>query len=148
MSKANHEESTYSADSYQYTFIGLSYIMTTFSISHLPVSSLPQVPRQILDGTINEMKDACASKNAGRLYEILLTIPRGNIFDLDPVFMEAVKQECPEIVSDLIRWGFPIHSDHALEAIKYRSNVILSIFLQNGWKINAPISQLKPPVLG
>ena len=122
--------------------------MTTLPPSRLLSSRLPSVPRQISDGTIDEIKAACASKNAARLHEILSAIPQDDICDLDPVFLEAVKQKRPEIVSDLIRRGFPIHSDHALEAIKYKSKDILSIFLQNGWKINEPISELKPPVLG
>lgn len=123
------------------------YKMTTISPSSPLASYPPSVPCHTSKQMIEEMKAACTSKDARRFRELLSAIPQDDIRDLDPVIMAAVRYQCPEIVSDLVRRGFPVHSDHVLEAIKYKSKDILSVFWRNGWGINEPVSELKPSVL-
>lgn len=77
-------------------------MITTFPSSNMTVSSLSQILYQISDEIINKMKAACVSKNAKKLYKILLTILYNNIYNLDLIFLEAVKQKCSEIISNLI----------------------------------------------
>lgn len=119
-----------------------------------PVSGLPHVPRQTPIEIIEEMKAACVSKDFQRFKTTFDSWVSGrsckisNICDLDPVMLEALKQDSPEIVSELLRWGLPIRQDYALEAIQHKSKNTPNILLQNGWNINQPTSELKPPALG
>lgn len=100
------------------------------------------------------MKSACVSRD---LQKFSITFnswlsgsphEESNICDLDSVMLEALQLDHPEFVSELLRLGHPMHKDYALEAIKHKSRDILNIFLENGWNVNEPMSELKPPVLG
>ena len=95
------------------------------------------------------MKAACVSRNFEQFHEILsdLSPDSFGIHDLVPVMSEAVKHNFSEVVSELMRRGLPMHYTYVLEAIQHRSKDVLGVFLQNGWNINEPISELDPPAL-
>ena len=62
--------------------------------------------------------------------------------------VEAINRDDLQFIKELLDRGLPMDPLYALEAVKTRGKNALEIFLQSGWNINQPISELKPPVLG
>lgn len=59
---------------------------------------------------------------------------------------EAVKHDQSMVVAKLLRYGMGIRYTFAQEAIYAKAKDSLSVFLQNGWGINTPISETEPTV--
>lgn len=69
------------------------------------------------------------------------------------IMLEAIRRHNIQFIQELLDRGLPMDSLYALEAIKgkgkkKKKEEALEAFLQNGWNINQPVSELKPPVLG
>ncbi|RAH66088.1 ankyrin repeat domain-containing protein [Aspergillus aculeatinus CBS 121060] len=64
------------------------------------------------------------------------------------LLIEAIKLGGVQFITELFDCGLPMNPLYALEAVKVKGKDALEIFLQSGWDINQPISELEPPVLG
>lgn len=72
-----------------------------------------------------------------------------NIHDLGNAVMSvAVSRDCTPFVSELLRRGVPMDKSYVLDAIKGRATGSLELFLWNGFDVNAPTTEVDPPVLG
>jgi hypothetical protein len=61
---------------------------------------------------------------------------------------EAIKRNNTQFVRELLDRGLLMDPLYALEAVKVQGKDTLEAFLQNGWDINQPVSELRPPILG
>jgi hypothetical protein len=64
------------------------------------------------------------------------------------IMVEAINQADVQFIKELLDHGLPMDPLYALEATSSKRKDALEVFLQNGWNINQPISEMKPPVLG
>lgn len=62
--------------------------------------------------------------------------------------VQATKQNNAQFIKELLHRGMPVDPLYVLEAIKMKAKDALEAFLDHGWDINRPISELKPPMLG
>lgn len=62
--------------------------------------------------------------------------------------MEAIKQDNAGFVSTLLSHGFPIQPCYTLEATLHKAKGTLVCYIKEGWDINEPVSEIRPPVLG
>jgi hypothetical protein len=62
--------------------------------------------------------------------------------------IEAIKRDDVQFIKELLDRGLPMDPLYALEAVNAKAKDALEVFLKNGWNINQPMSELKPPVLG
>lgn len=62
--------------------------------------------------------------------------------------IEAIKPNSVQFIQELLHRGMQIDPLYALEAIQVKAKDALEVFLEHGWDINQPMSELKPPVLG
>lgn len=71
-----------------------------------------------------------------------------DLCDLSPVMIDAVRRDRALFILELAHRGFPMNfARYALDAVKSKAKRTLEIFLQRGWDINEPMSQIHPPVL-
>lgn len=70
------------------------------------------------------------------------------IEELGEVMMEAIKRDSAGFVSTLLSHGFPIQPCYALEATLHKAKGTLACYIEEGWDINEPVGQIRPPVLG
>ncbi|KAJ5191278.1 uncharacterized protein N7498_010263, partial [Penicillium cinerascens] len=115
-------------------------------------SDYPHIPTQTPPTMLKKMHALCASGDIQEFWEIL-DLPRSfpdgfDICDLSAIMIEAIKRNSVLFVKELLHRGMPVDPLYALEAIKVKAKDILETFLGNGWDINQPMSELKPPVLG
>ncbi|OJJ45475.1 hypothetical protein ASPZODRAFT_17692 [Penicilliopsis zonata CBS 506.65] len=115
-------------------------------------SEYPQVPARTLPATLEQLHAFCANGDYQKFREILDLASSSpgdfDICDFNAVMIEAIKRDDAQLIKELLDRGLPIDPLYALEAIKVKGKNALDIFLQNGWDINQPLSELKPPVLG
>ncbi|GKZ33980.1 hypothetical protein AbraIFM66950_004111 [Aspergillus brasiliensis] len=116
-------------------------------------SQYPQIPTRTPPGTLKIMHAACVSGDIHNFREILdsqISSSEGvNICDFSTIMIEAIKLDALPFMKELLDRGLPMDPLYALEAVKMRGKNALEVFLQQeGWNINQPISELKPPVLG
>ncbi|KGO74683.1 hypothetical protein PITC_082920 [Penicillium italicum] len=71
-----------------------------------------------------------------------------DICELSGIMIEAIKRNSTLFIKELLRRGMPVDPLYAFEAIKVKAKDALEALLDNGWDINQPISELKPPLLG
>ncbi|RDW70514.1 ankyrin repeat domain-containing protein [Aspergillus mulundensis] len=124
--------------------------MSTASFSEEHQAGLPPVPRQTCPEIIREMETACADHDFlgfKSTFDAWTTLNL-DIREIDPVMIQAVRQDQRDVVVELLQHGLPASQDYALEAINHKSKEVLSILLQQGWDINQPTSELRPPALG
>lgn len=109
---------------------------------------LPQPQRQTPDEVIDQLKDAVSANDVNAFCKqlSLLPSPYGNIHDLSPVMYEAVRQDCAAAVRELLRYGMDMRYTFAVAAIRAKAKDSLGVFLQQGWDVNAPISETEPTV--
>ena len=62
--------------------------------------------------------------------------------------IEAIKRDNVQFIKELLDRGLHMDTLYTLEAVNAQAKDILEVFLKNGWNINQPISELKPPLLG
>lgn len=117
---------------------------------HPPVqpSEYPQLPTRTPPTTLEESRASCVSGDIQKFREILESSETFDICDFYAIMIEAIKRDDVQFVKELLDRGLPMDPLYALEAVKVKGKNALEVFLQNGWNINQPISELKPPVLG
>ncbi|KAI2787646.1 hypothetical protein POX_f08020 [Penicillium oxalicum] len=59
-----------------------------------------------------------------------------------------IKRDNVQFIKELLDRGLHMDTLYTLEAVNAQAKDILEVFLKNGWNINQPISELKPPLLG
>lgn len=115
-------------------------------------SEYPPIPARTPSATIDKLHDLCVHGDIQGFREILdLSISSPDCFDIcdyHAIMMEAIKQNNTQFIRELLGCGLPMDPVYALEAIKIKRKEILESFLEYGWDINQPISELKPPILG
>ncbi|KAJ6084466.1 Ankyrin repeat protein [Penicillium sp. IBT 16267x] len=101
---------------------------------------------------LQELHAFCDSGDIQKFREILdssRSFPDGfDICDLSGIMIEATKRNSTPFIKELLRRGMPVDPLYAFEAIKVKAKDALEAFLNNGWDINQPMSELKPPLLG
>ncbi|KAJ5365410.1 hypothetical protein N7517_008296 [Penicillium concentricum] len=95
-----------------------------------------------INGDIQSFKDTMASFPSSSMHQSFV------IQELGSVMMEAIKQDNTQFILGLLRHGFEIHSYFTSEATIQKAKGALECFIQRGWDINEPASDVKPPVLG
>ncbi|KAB8067360.1 hypothetical protein BDV29DRAFT_196497 [Aspergillus leporis] len=59
---------------------------------------------------------------------------------------QSIKRDNSQFIQELLHHGLPMYPLYTLEAVKVKAKDALKIFLRNGWNINQPTSEFKPPV--
>lgn len=98
------------------------------------------------------MHASCISGDIQKFREILdsqkASVESFDICDFYAIMIEAIKRDNTQFIKELFDRGLPMEPLYALEAVKVKRTDTLKVFLQNGWDINQPMSELNPPVLG
>jgi hypothetical protein len=68
--------------------------------------------------------------------------------ELSEVMMEAIIHDKAGFASTLLFHGFPTSPSYAQEATLHKAKAALTCFINEGWDINEPVSEVQPPVLG
>ncbi|PYI31596.1 ankyrin repeat protein [Aspergillus indologenus CBS 114.80] len=115
-------------------------------------SEYPQIPTRTPPAILEKLYASCVSGDIHRFRDILdsqSSSPEGfDICDVSAIMIEAIKLDGVQFIQELLDRGMPMDPLYALEAVKVKGKDALGVFLQNGWDINQPISELKPPILG
>ncbi|GKZ26532.1 hypothetical protein AbraIFM66951_002751 [Aspergillus brasiliensis] len=116
-------------------------------------SEYPQIPTRTPPATLEKLHASCVSHDIQKFREILDSQSSSSegfdICDFSAIMIEATKLDAVPFIRELLDRGLPMDPLYALEAVKLRGKNALEVFLQQeGWNINQPISELKPPVLG
>lgn len=120
----------------------------------LSSSQYPQIPTRTPPATLEKMRALCVSGDIQKFrenFDSLRPQPASddfNICDFYTVMIEAIRQDNTQFIKELLHRGLPMDKLYALEAINVKAKSALEVFLQNGWDINQPMSELTPPVLG
>ncbi|RHZ55673.1 hypothetical protein CDV55_101647 [Aspergillus turcosus] len=116
------------------------------------LSEYPQIPTQTPPATLETLHTSCVSGDIQKFREILDSHSSSSegfdICDFYAIMIEAIKRDDAQFIKELLDRGLPMDPLYALEAVKVKGKDALKVFLQNGWDINQPMSELKPPVLG
>lgn len=121
---------------------------------HPPVqpSEYPQIPTRTPAATLEKSRACCVSSDIQKFREILDSQSSSSedfdICDFHAIMIEAINRSDVQFIKELLDRGLPMDSLYALEAVSIKREDALKVFLENGWNINQPISELKPPVLG
>lgn len=114
-------------------------------------SEYPQIPTRTPPAALEKLYASCVSGDIQKFREILDSQSSSSedfdICDLYAIMIEAIKLDDLHFIKELLGRGLPMDPLYALEAVKVNLDA-LEAFLQNGWNINQPITDLKPPVLG
>lgn len=115
-------------------------------------SEYPQIPTRTPPVTLEKMHASCVSGDIQKFREILdsqkASVESFDICDFYAIMIEAIKRDNTQFIKELLNRGLPMDPLYALEAVKVKRTDTLKVFLQNGWDINQPMSELNPPVLG
>lgn len=115
-------------------------------------SEYPQIPTRTPPATLEISRVYCVSGNIQEFRAILDAQNSSeedfDIRDFQAIMIEAINRADVQFIKELLDHGLPMDSLYALEAVGAKRKDALEVFLQNGWNINQPISELKPPVLG
>ncbi|KAJ5157095.1 Ankyrin repeat protein [Penicillium canariense] len=115
-------------------------------------SEYPQIPTRTPLVTLDTLHASCVSGDIQKFREILdsqSSSPEGfDIGDFYAIMIAAIERDDAQVIKELLDRGLPMDPLYALEAVKVKGKDALKAFPQNGWDINQPTSELKPPVLG
>lgn len=115
-------------------------------------SDYPQIPTRTPRATLEVLRASCVSGDIQKFREILESQSSSSegfdICDLYAIMIEAIKRDDVQFIKELLDRGLPMDPLYALEAVNAKAKDALEVFLKNGWNINQPMSELKPPVLG
>lgn len=117
-------------------------------------SDYPQIPTRMSPALLQKMYAFCVSGDIQKFREVLDSSrsfsdkDEFDICELSGIMIEAIKRNSTQFIKELLRRGMPVDPLYAFEAIKVKAKDALKAFLDNGWDINQPISELKPPLLG
>jgi len=115
-------------------------------------SDYPQVPTRTPPATLQTIHALCVYGDIQKFREVLDSACSSSegfdIRDLSAVMTEAIKRNNVQFIQELLHRGVAMNTHYALEAIKAKAKDTLEVILDNGWDINQPISELRPPVLG
>lgn len=118
----------------------------------LSPSEYPQIPTRTSATTLENLHDSFVGGDIQKFREILDTQNSSSdefdIRDLHTIFTEAIKLDEVQFIQELFDRGYPMNALFALDAIKVKGKNVLDTFINRGWDINEPISQLQPPILG
>lgn len=118
----------------------------------VPPSEYPQIPTRTPPATLERLHASCVSGDIQSFREILdshsSSSEEFDICDFYAIMIEAIKVKDVRLIQELFYGGLPIDPLYVLEAVKVKGKDVLESFLQNGWNINQPISELGPPLLG
>ncbi|EED11695.1 hspc200, putative [Talaromyces stipitatus ATCC 10500] len=95
-------------------------------------SEYPQIPTRTPPATLEISRTCCDF----------------DICDFHAIMIEAINRADVQFIKELLDHGLPMDSLYALEAVGAKRKDALEVFLKNGWDVNQPISELKPPILG
>lgn len=111
-----------------------------------------QIPTRTPPATVEKLYASCVSGDIQKFREILdsqsFSSEGFNICDFYAIMIEAIKRDNVQFIKEFLDRGLPMDPLYALEAVKVKGKDALEVFLRNGWNINQPMSELKPPVLG
>ena len=112
----------------------------------------PQLPTRTPPATLEKLLASCIDGDIQEFRGILDSQSSSSegfdICDFSTIIREAIKRNNTQFVRELLDRGLPMDPLYVLEAVKIKGKDTLKAFLQNGWDINQPISELRPPVLG
>lgn len=115
-------------------------------------SEYPRIPTRTPPATLEELHACCVSGDIQTFQKILDSqSPSSDDFDicdLYAIMIKAIKLNNARFIKELLDRGLPMDPLYALEAVKVKGKVALEAFLQIGWDINQPLSELKPSILG
>ncbi|OJJ78186.1 hypothetical protein ASPBRDRAFT_191433 [Aspergillus brasiliensis CBS 101740] len=115
-------------------------------------SEYPPIPTRTPSATLEKSHASCVSGDIHTFREILDSQSSSSegfdICDFSAIMIEATKLDAVPFIRELLDRGLPMDPLYALEAVKLRGKNALEVYLQDGWDINQPISELKPAVLG
>ncbi|KAJ5494929.1 hypothetical protein N7539_000045 [Penicillium diatomitis] len=115
-------------------------------------SDYPQIPTRTPPATLEVLRASCVRGDIQKFREILESQSSSSegfdICDFYAIMIEAIKRDDVQFIKELLVRGLPMDPLYALEAVNANAKDALEVFLKNGWNINQPMSELKPPVLG
>ncbi|KAE8337821.1 hypothetical protein BDV24DRAFT_95187 [Aspergillus arachidicola] len=115
-------------------------------------SEYPQIPTRTPRATLETWQALCIRGDVQKFREILdsplSSSERIDICDFYAIMVEVVKRNDAQFIRELLSRGLPMDPLYALESIKVQGKDALKAFLEYGWDINQPMSELNPPVLG
>ncbi|PLB53809.1 putative hspc200 [Aspergillus steynii IBT 23096] len=101
-------------------------------------SEYPVVPTRTPLATLESMRTLCVRGDIQQFRENLDAISSSpGDFDI-----------CDFYTVMLLDRGLPMDPIYASQAVRDKAKDALTVFIQRGWDINQPMSELKPPVLG
>lgn len=110
-----------------------------------------QIPTRTSPATLQASYASFISGNIQKFSEILdseSSLPGFDICDFHEIMIKAIGGGHVQFIKKLLDHGFSRDPFYALQAAKTGRVDALQVFLENGWVINQPLSELKPPVLG
>ncbi|EPS29338.1 hypothetical protein PDE_04287 [Penicillium oxalicum 114-2] len=108
-----------------------------------------QIPTQTPPVTLEKSHASCVSGDAQKFREIIdsqSSLEDFDICEFYTIMIQAVKLD-GQLIKQLLDRGLHIDSLYALRAIREKWKDALEVSIQNGWTVNQPISEPKPPVL-
>ncbi|KAJ5726497.1 uncharacterized protein N7483_007854 [Penicillium malachiteum] len=115
-------------------------------------SEYPQLPTRTPAPTLEVLHASCAGGDIQKFRDILKkqcsSSKEFDICDFYAIMIEAIKRDQVQFIKELLDLGLPMDPLYALTAIHAKGKGALKVLLENGWNINQPMSELKPPVLG
>ncbi|KAJ5702733.1 hypothetical protein N7488_010281 [Penicillium malachiteum] len=118
-------------------------------------SEYPQIPTRMPPAILGELRALCINGDIQAFVKTLDLLQHStpgsgdfDICDFCGVMIEAVKRDDAQFMKEPFNRGLPMDSLYAIEAVEAKPKNALEVFLQYGWDINQPMSELRPPVLG
>ncbi|KAJ5577909.1 ankyrin repeat protein [Penicillium hispanicum] len=112
----------------------------------------PQPPTRTPPATLEKLHASCIRGDIQEFRDILDSQSSSSegfyICDFSTTMRETIKRNDAQFVRELLDRGLPMDPLYALEAAKVKGKDTLKAFLQNGWDINQPVSELRSPILG
>lgn len=120
----------------------------------LCVNEYPRIPTRTPSKILERTSEFCINGSIEKFQEVFdsrLSGPEPHEYDIRDfykVMIQAIRLDDTQFINELFRRGLPMDQLYALEAVKAKAKRALQVFLDHGWDINQPMSELKPPVLG
>ena len=68
-------------------------------------------------------------------------------YNLSEVALNLIEQDATPFLIQLLNRGLHLNKYWALSAVRAKAKKTLETFIEHGWDINQPMSDLEPPIL-
>ncbi|OJJ65812.1 hypothetical protein ASPBRDRAFT_139367 [Aspergillus brasiliensis CBS 101740] len=110
-----------------------------------------QVPGRTSREVLIRARELCLNGDIQQFRDLLESSQTSENFHIDDfgiIMAQAIEQDSVTFMQALMDHGFPMHSNYARRATRFKSKNALALLIEKGWDINEPMCETQPPVLG